>query len=594
MLIPELIAGACVVACYMGWRYARLKSAQRRFRSFLPPSRCLSWNESDSTEPLISVPIESSTHTANPEFSSTGDNTSKKRPISDFLVEPKTWAAVADGSWAAVSMAQHYLTIDPYVLHAIEFSTADHLHNLTTIDDYVHDHFGTVPIHSADGWFERLSGYVAEQKAAAYFESMGHHVDFAPVANQPIWDLLVDGHPVQIKEGLAGARDFIGQHPGVDVFAPQDVAASIKDPAVHGLDVLDKDSVQTATHSALEGIHGSVTPEFHFPIITFGLSSWREAKLLWDEKTTLQRALLHVGLDVAGVGTGGFAGLTAGAAIGSIFPGAGTVIGAFVGGIVGGISGKLGATTIRMHAFKSAAEKYMATASEAQSAVDKEIEGCQARVAALQSSCQQRYLAKRVEIEESTKVQIAAVSAAFDDELLKFCGRFPRFLEDLIRQLDREEYKVLAEVPSRGLWGMLFPSDRDLYRLVVSRWFIKTRALVENEIRVFEAIEDRSLLALHAEIQHFLSEYRFEVKTLSDAVAQIQNQYKAAQNKSTEIQNAAIARAEKARTQLIEEFRDRVAKFQESVVKEIDRWNTTLSGKKSLLKTEAAAVGIDL
>src|SRR3569833_2878377 len=116
------------------------------------------------------------------------------RPFTDFLVEPKTWAAAADGSWSGVSMAHHYLTIDPDVLHAIAFSTADHLRNLTTIDDYIQDHFGAVPFESANGWFERLSGYVAEQKAAAYFESMGHHDKKAPEANQPNKEKKVDGH----------------------------------------------------------------------------------------------------------------------------------------------------------------------------------------------------------------------------------------------------------------------------------------------------------------------------------------------------------------------------------------------------------------
>ncbi len=58
------------------------------------------------------------------------------------------------------------------------------------------------PAMTADGWFERLTGYVAEQKAASALEAAGHHVTFAATANQPVWDLLVDGHPVQIKEGL--------------------------------------------------------------------------------------------------------------------------------------------------------------------------------------------------------------------------------------------------------------------------------------------------------------------------------------------------------------------------------------------------------
>jgi len=101
---------------------------------------------------------------------------------------------------------------------------------------------------STTPWFERLTGYVAEQKAASYFEQMGHHVEFAPVPNQPVWDMLVDGHPVQIKENLAGVKDFVVQHPEIDTFTDPHIAAAVKDSAVHGLPVLDKDTIHSATH----------------------------------------------------------------------------------------------------------------------------------------------------------------------------------------------------------------------------------------------------------------------------------------------------------------------------------------------------------
>jgi hypothetical protein len=46
-----------------------------------------------------------------------------------------------------------------------------------------------------------LRGYVAEQKAVIALEKAGHIVQFAPTPNQQAWDLLVDGHPWQVKEG---------------------------------------------------------------------------------------------------------------------------------------------------------------------------------------------------------------------------------------------------------------------------------------------------------------------------------------------------------------------------------------------------------
>lgn len=171
-----------------------------------------------------------------------------------------TGAVAADGVIAGSSLAEAVLKIDPRVIEAIQFSTVQELHGLASIHSYVDTHFFDATATSADGWFDRLTGYVAEQKAATYFEQMGHHVQFAPVSNQPVWDMLVDGRPVQIKEHLAGVKDFIIQHPDFEVFTDPDIAAAIKDPAVHGLDVLNKDGIQAATQGTVDGLDGAFSP----------------------------------------------------------------------------------------------------------------------------------------------------------------------------------------------------------------------------------------------------------------------------------------------------------------------------------------------
>ncbi len=51
-----------------------------------------------------------------------------KDVLSDFLKEPATWGAAVDGAIAGGLLAQAALKIDPHVLRAIEFSTANHLH----------------------------------------------------------------------------------------------------------------------------------------------------------------------------------------------------------------------------------------------------------------------------------------------------------------------------------------------------------------------------------------------------------------------------------------------------------------------------------
>lgn len=568
----------------------------------MPEPNRLSWAGSTAIVPFEAKPWPTAAlgHTDDPHskthFTVTvGPFEHGKEVLSDFVKEPPTWGAAADGTIAGGLLAQAALKIDPHVLNAIEFSTADHLHGLADIDSYVHNHFFAVPIASADGWFERLSGYVAEQKAAAYFEGMGHHVEFAPVANQPVWDMLVDGHPVQIKESLAGVKDFIVQHPGVDVYTDPSIAAAVKDPAVHALDILDKDSIHAATQQTIDGVAGSISPEFHFPLITLGFSSWREAKLLWHEKTTFDRALAHVSLDFAGVGGGGFVGAKIGAWIGTLFgPGPGTAIGAVVGGIIGGIGGKLTSTAIRMVPFKSAKENYNLAVTNAQSEVDRQINDSRVRVGELQAEYQKKYLTSRNEIECNAKHQIASVSADLDRSLRQFCETFPRFLVDLQQQLDREEQLILSQVPSPGLFSVIFPSDSDLYREIARAWFKRARQLVRQEMKEFKKLEDRSLDALHAEIQRFLKEYSFELKSMAEELGRVAEQYEVSHRRAADIQRDAVKQAEETRTTLIQQFGEQVENVQKMIVGAIDRWNVVIIEKRSVLKKEAAAVGFDL
>ena len=602
MIFVILIAILVVIIVYANWRHGRTKAARKKYEPLMPGPNRLSWAGSTAIVPFAAKPLSPTDATATNDPRPKTDFTVTVGPIergrdvlSDFLKEPATWGAAADGAIAGGLLAQAALKIDPHVLSAIEFSTADHLHGLTDIDSYVHDHFFAVPIASADGWFERLSGYVAEQKAAAYFEHMGHHVEFAPVANQPVWDMLVDGHPVQIKESLTGVKEFVVQHHGVDVFTSNEIAAAVKDPAVHGLDVLDANAVDAATSNTIDGIHGTISPEFHFPLITLGFSSWREAKLLWHEKTTLDRALLHVGMDVAAVGGGGLVGAKAGAAIGTFFgPGVGTAIGAVVGGIIGGIGGKLTSTAVRMVPFKSAREDYNRAVTDAQSEVDRQIDDSKVRVVELQAEYQKRYLEARNEIERNSRQQIASVSTEFDRVLRQLCEAFPRFLGDLLQQLNHEEQKILSQVAASGVFSVVFPSDNDLYRGVVRAWFKRARQLVRQEVKEFKKLEDRSLDALHAEIQRFLKEYSFELKSMADELGRVTNKYEYSQRRAADIQRDAVKQTEEKRATLIQQFGEQVENVQRMIVGAIDRWNGVITYKRTELKKEAAAVGIDL
>jgi uncharacterized membrane protein len=600
LTIIFVFIGIVVVGLYALWRYKKAVEAPERFAHLVPPKNRLGWNIRNTAE------LEKGTVLGLPPSDSDGalrgasDVSVRVSPTEytdlgavDFAKDPLTLAAAADGIVAGSFIADAALHIDPQVLHALEFSTAEHLHGLADIDSYVEAHFFDAPIASAEGWFERLTGYVAEQKAATALEQLGHHVEFAPVANQPVWDLLVDGHPVQIKEGLAGAKDFIAHHPGVDVFTGHDVAAAIKDPSVHALDVLDKDSIHAATEQSLNGVDGVVDPSFHLPFITMAFSSWREAKLLWNEKTTYGRALKNVSMDVAGVGGGALVGAKTGGLLGSVFGPPGTVVGSIVGTIVGAIGGKFASTAIRRAPFKEARESYNLAVSNAQDAVELEISRSKQRITELQSEYQQRFIENRTKVEESARLRVGEIRIKFENDLLGFCERFPIFLRDLKFQLEREGQEVLSRLPSRSILAWVLASEDALYRTVVKAWFKQARKLVDLELKTFAEITPRTVDTLHAEIQRFLKEYEFELGSLATELRAVRDQYMLAQEHAEEVRRDAVAEVKRVRNDLIQKLGQQVMAFHERIVFEIQSWNRTIGDKKLVLKREAAAVGIE-
>lgn len=67
---------------------------------------------------------------------------------------------------------------------------------------------------AALGSLSQLKGYVAEQAVASELASAGHTISFPEAANQPGWDLLIDGQPFQVKfhATLDGLRQHFDHH----------------------------------------------------------------------------------------------------------------------------------------------------------------------------------------------------------------------------------------------------------------------------------------------------------------------------------------------------------------------------------------------
>ena len=255
---------------------------------------------------------------------------------------------------------------------------------------------------------------------------------------------------------------------------------------MHGLDLLNKDAIHAATENSIDNVNAAINPDLHFPLITLAFSSWREARLLWNEKTTFDRALKHVGMDVIGVGGGAWLGGSVGQPVGGPF--------APVTGFLGGDLGCLRWENAFDEKFGSRAFTQRENNTITQYPVPKrrinfEIDRSKRFVLELREQYQGHFLDARSDIERTAKEKISKLGNAFNKELLMFCERFPDFLNDLIQQIDDEEQQVLSQIPSPGVWDVLFPSEQDLYRGVIRSWFKRARESVRAEIVAYGKME---------------------------------------------------------------------------------------------------------
>ncbi len=91
-----------------------------------------------------------------------------------------------------------YIRIDPEVVRGVEFARAGDVDSVLSFARFA-DTKADLTGASLDGLHSELQGYVAEQIEAHHLIAQGHDVLFPDTANNPGWDLKVDGHPFQIK-----------------------------------------------------------------------------------------------------------------------------------------------------------------------------------------------------------------------------------------------------------------------------------------------------------------------------------------------------------------------------------------------------------
>jgi hypothetical protein len=130
------------------------------------------------------------------------------RNLESIMLGPKLLAGTKeDLAYAGITLGDFlydYIRIDPLVVEGIDFARQEDLHNFLSFAHFA-DHQQELTGTALAGSISNLQGYVAERVVAHHLEAAGHDVSFPDISNQEGFDILVDGHPFQVK-CLVGCR----------------------------------------------------------------------------------------------------------------------------------------------------------------------------------------------------------------------------------------------------------------------------------------------------------------------------------------------------------------------------------------------------
>ncbi|WP_280553450.1 hypothetical protein [Halomonas sp. 25-S5] len=122
-------------------------------------------------------------------------------------------AAAAMATLTAGDVLYSVAAVDPTVIAAADFSRAADIGvglSIAEMAEQILDGSDRAIL----GGVSQLKGYVAEKAVAAQLSAAGHTVSFPDAANEPGWDLLVDGQEFQVKfhTTLGGLREHFQRY----------------------------------------------------------------------------------------------------------------------------------------------------------------------------------------------------------------------------------------------------------------------------------------------------------------------------------------------------------------------------------------------
>ncbi|WP_417359710.1 hypothetical protein [Galbibacter sp.] len=302
-----------------------------------------------------------------------------------YKKDPSAIIAGAEAAFfTGASILTSYLAVDQHVYEGMSRLSGENLNNLADLSSKVQTYDHNFWSGFSSEGISKIGGHIGESVAAENLLENGLDVAWPEVSNQSGWDLLIEGHEVNIKtvSDASQLSEHFDKYPDIPVIIPGD-ATNIPENAIHigGEDGIEKmieafnegasetiivdhdmvgSDIMEQTAEATGFLTGSMSNLFdtYVPIITASCSSIREFKIIRKGETTIVNAAKNIGLDVIGSGFGAASGGAVGAIIGSIVPGPGTVIGGVIGSLTGAILGRKGSDRVKNKPFNEALKTY--------------------------------------------------------------------------------------------------------------------------------------------------------------------------------------------------------------------------------------------
>lgn len=418
------------------------------------------------------------------------------------------WGALADGL-AVGAGAYAAVVASSAQAHANLLGLA---HSLDLVDVGA-THAASLSSAQQIGYQSWIQGQIGESVAASVLTAQGHQVTFAAVPNQPGWDLMIDGVPMNVKVGESAATnigDHFDKYPHIEVITDTHTATILDHPMVHGLPGLEPDHIESLAQSTnlagswsdpsthlldghWDGLHGvqtASTPEFadnsmhhmdnyaggdvagpdlHIPWITVGLGAFREVQLADKFGGSFGESLGAIAADAAGVAVGAKAGALAGAMLGPL----GMIAGALIGGLLGkgvvnaarqsNVQAEIDRLNPQLASIDAAWERAAALfAVEAKQVVD---------------TANRQLKSETEHLQTSYKREILELTKQHDHATVEFCRSIHQIFDMFDEWLNQDLLVVRKRFPKRKKWmSFLCPSKSESARALAEDWIASKKS----------------------------------------------------------------------------------------------------------------------